>query len=305
MKKIIITKGTCGSGKSTWAKAEVQKDPENWVRFSNDDFRVALNNNVFSESNEKLIKKIRKEVIMNALKLGKNVIVDNINASKRNFDEVCTIVKSLDIDCQVIEKPFFVQLEEAIERDSKRIGYAKVGPEIIKKFWDKLGKKQFAFYKPLVETFYKGGGIEKIIQDEKLPKAIISDMDGCWVLIGNRSPYDASKCDEVDYPNWPVINSVKAMQKQGYKVIFMSGRENKDRAPTQRQIEKYIDFPYELYMRKTDDPRKDYVVKRELFEQNVKDRFNIEMVLDDRASVVSECWRAMGLTCFQVAEGNF
>jgi hypothetical protein len=36
----------------------------------------------------------------------------------------------------------------------------------------------------------------------------------------------------------------------------------------------------------------------------VRDNFDVQFVLDDRDQVV-EMWRAMGLTCLQVAPGNF
>lgn len=59
-----------------------------------------------------------------------------------------------------------------------------------------------------------------------------------------------------------------------------------------------------LHMRKTGDMRKDAIVKREIFDGEIKDYFFIEFVLDDRNQVV-EMWRDLGLTCFQVADGNF
>ena len=57
-------------------------------------------------------------------------------------------------------------------------------------------------------------------------------------------------------------------------------------------------------MRKTGDFRKDSIVKKELFDENVRGKYNIEFVLDDRNQVV-EMWRSIGLVCLQVADGNF
>jgi hypothetical protein len=45
-------------------------------------------------------------------------------------------------------------------------------------------------------------------------------------------------------------------------------------------------------------------VKRELFEKHVLPNYYVEFILDDRQQVVDE-WRRMGLTCFQVAPGDF
>ena len=59
-----------------------------------------------------------------------------------------------------------------------------------------------------------------------------------------------------------------------------------------------------LLMRVTDDVRKDSIIKKEIYENNIKGKYNVSLVLDDRNQVV-EMWRDLGLTCFQVADGNF
>jgi hypothetical protein len=56
--------------------------------------------------------------------------------------------------------------------------------------------------------------------------------------------------------------------------------------------------------RKSGDNRKDSVVKEEIFNEHIKPNFIVEFVLDDRNQVV-EMWRKLGLTCLQVADGNF
>lgn len=57
-------------------------------------------------------------------------------------------------------------------------------------------------------------------------------------------------------------------------------------------------------MRKSGDMRKDSIVKREMFDEHIRGRYNVNFVLDDRNQVV-ELWRSMGLTCLQVADGDF
>lgn len=59
-----------------------------------------------------------------------------------------------------------------------------------------------------------------------------------------------------------------------------------------------------LLMRPEGDIRKDSIVKREIFENYIRDYYNIQFVLDDRNQVV-EMWRSLGLKCLQVAEGDF
>jgi len=57
-------------------------------------------------------------------------------------------------------------------------------------------------------------------------------------------------------------------------------------------------------MRPTGDNRKDAIVKREIFDREIRDRYRILFVLDDRNQVV-DMWRELGLTCLQVAPGDF
>jgi len=57
-------------------------------------------------------------------------------------------------------------------------------------------------------------------------------------------------------------------------------------------------------MRPAGDIRKDVLIKQEIYEREIKDKYNVLFVLDDRQSVV-DGWRSLGLTVFQVAEGQF
>ena len=57
-------------------------------------------------------------------------------------------------------------------------------------------------------------------------------------------------------------------------------------------------------MRPKGDNRPDTEVKREIYEREIRDKYNVLLVIDDRNSVVQQ-WREMGLPCFQVAEGDF
>lgn len=326
MQKIFLTVGLPASGKSTWAKAEVAKDPDNWCRINNDDIRAMLNGAVYSPEYEKLITETRNFLIREALKRGKNVIIDNLNISRRHFDDVVKIAKSVNGNFQVIEKPFYVELEEAILRDSKREGKAQVGEAVIKKWWKESGGKGHKFYKARTEIITvenrSAATVEAPEYIDGLPEAILCDLDGTLALMNGRNPYDASTCDQ-DLPNVPVIETVIAHYLRGRRIIFCSGREDKYKEPTIAFIEKYVrspilcdnpmkgnitnaelPIPYELHMRKSGDMRKDSIIKEEIYNENIKGKFNVLAVLDDRDQVV-QFWRSIGLTCFQVAPGAF
>ena len=57
-------------------------------------------------------------------------------------------------------------------------------------------------------------------------------------------------------------------------------------------------------MRPEGNNEKDSIIKKRIYEDHIKGKFNVEFVLDDRNQVV-EMWRELGLTCLQVAEGDF
>jgi hypothetical protein len=136
-------------------------------------------------------------------------------------------------------------------------------------------------------------------------KTWICDIDGTLALKGERSPFDWSRVGE-DLPNAPVIRVVEALLFRGDDIVFMSGRMEQCRRDTTLWLKANIDYctGEPLFMRADDDYRPDTVVKRELFDNHVKDRYDVIGVIDDRYSVVRQ-WRSMGLTCLQVAEGNF
>jgi hypothetical protein len=50
--------------------------------------------------------------------------------------------------------------------------------------------------------------------------------------------------------------------------------------------------------------RKDVLTKQKIYEQYIKGKYNILFIFDDRNQVVS-FWHLQGLTCLQVAEGDF
>ena len=307
MQKVIVLVGIPASSKSTWAKLEVSKNP-NIVRVNRDDIRVMTFNYVFSEDNEKLVVSIRDHVIKQALKKGRDVIVDDCNINRRNFKDICTLVKSSNIDCMVMEKSFYVELDEAIARNNRREGHACVPENVVRDMWKKSGGKQHQFYKPRVEIFNKNvhnsSVMPALVQDSSKPKAIVCDIDGTLSILGDRSPYDAAKSDEVDLPNIPVVETVRLYYEAGYKIIFCSGREDKFEDVTKRFIEKCLPgVEYQLLMRKTGDFRGDDIVKEQIFNNNIRDNYNILMVMDDRSRVVCK-WREIGLTCLQVAPGD-
>ena len=322
MRTIMILRGLPGCGKSTFAKELLKKEPDRWKRINRDDLRGMIDDGEFSPTKEEFIRSIESQLIRSAVRDGFDVILDNTNLVPTTVKRVHNLAEGLG-DIKIIEKGFNVSIEDCHKRNQLRTGRARVPDDVINKMAHSSGldkkrklEDKESYYPPL---FVKA----EYAQDEKLQKAIICDLDGTLALMNGRSPYDASTCEN-DLPNTPVIECVKAMFLQGYKIIFMSGREDKYREPTLKFIQRYCQvpakwafpmendnrpqthvIPFELYMRSSGDMRKDQIIKRELFDANVNGKYFIQFVLDDRDQVVRGWRNDIGLTVFQVAPGDF
>jgi len=295
MKTVLILRGIPASGKSTFAKALVKKNPGMYKRINRDDLRHMLDSYHFSKGNEKFIKRTRDWLIVEGLKDGKHVIVDDTNLSEKNTNRIKDIVRTYNKETgeQVIvkTKEFEIDVEEAIARDAQRV--RPVGAAQIRKM-----HRQF-YGKTIDER-----GPNYIAQDENLPKAIICDLDGTLAILNGRNPFDASTCED-DLLNQPVFDIVKNYYDLGCKVILLTGRTDNYKEQTQNWLKKHAIPHHQLLMRKYGDSRKDSVIKLEIFEANIKGKYFVQFVLDDRNQVV-DMWRnEMGLACLQVNYGNF
>lgn len=296
--KLIWCKGLPGSTKSTWARQYQKEHGTDKVKIvDKDSIREMLDQSEWSKANEKLVLQIEDEIILKSLIAGYSVVVHDTNFGDKHperFKNLATIA-GVEVECQDFTH---VPLETCIANDLKR--NRSVGEAVIRKMW-----KQFlAKNTPTNERdpIYRE-------QNESLPKALLVDLDGTIALIGHRGPYDASRCID-DKLNKPVKELIDSYIKSGKidLIVFCSGREDKHFEMTKKWLDLvggFDSFPYELYMRKTSDFRKDYIVKKELFEVNIDGKYNILAVVDDRKSVC-QMWRdELNLPVFQCAEGDF
>ena len=280
MKKVILTKGLPGSGKSTWAKELLKSNPNAYKRINNDDLRKMFDNVQFSHDMENFIKKAVDSLVLLALEEGKHVILDNTHLSDKPVNRIKQLVKG-KAEVIIEDKFLDVPLETCIKNDLKRL--ESVGKDVIVKMYEQHIKKT-----------------EPIIQNSTLPKAIIVDIDGTLAHMKDRSPFDwgrvgEDECDEI-------IKSI--VNNYNNNIIIMSGRDGSCIDLTIKWLEDN-NIKYDLLlMRVKNDCRKDSIVKQELFNNNIKDKYFIEYVMDDRLQTVN-MWRSIGLKCLQVQEGNF
>jgi hypothetical protein len=162
--------------------------------------------------------------------------------------------------------------------------------------------------------------------EERMKDIIICDLDGTLCDITHRLIHVKPKTkkdwgaffDGVldDVVNEPVLRVLQEMTLgncgcsygERREIIFCSGRPERCRADTvewlrRAEEDRFHPENYKLYMREDGDYRSDVIVKQEILDAHI-DKDRVLFVLDDRQSVV-DMWRRNGLTCFQVAEGNF
>lgn len=154
--------------------------------------------------------------------------------------------------------------------------------------------------KVIKEMYYKYifKEVDPIKYNKDLEDIVICDLDGTLCLLNGRNPFDTAKCEN-DLINEPVYNIIK-----NKKAIFITGRDEKYRKQTESFLKKYsINYEY-LFMREDNNKEKDFLFKERIYNDNIKNKFNVEFILEDRNQVV-QMWRKLGLTVFQVADGDF
>ncbi len=306
MKTPVITLliGPSGGGKSTLAREMMLKNPnarvvgrdklrETVFGYTEDTIHKYYTDHNLAET-EKEISAIQNSVIKSLIKQGKDVLVDNtflrlsyINRFIKDFN-YCVIKFIL------VEADYDV----CIARDKAR--KRSVGEDVI--------KKQFGELKTLKQNFdFKtyAPTTEQILQDESLPHCVTYDLDGTMALhLSGRGPFDYHRLLE-DTLCKPVHASYEAYKAAGYKIIICTGREG---LPEVVENSKLWLFNHgilydEFHIRTAGDQRPDYIVKDELW-RDIASRYYIVALYDDRDQVVS-AGRRLGLTVYQVAEGDF
>jgi len=287
MAKLIMLRGLPASGKSTWAKEQVEKSEGKTKRVNKDDLRAMIDSGKWSKKREKNILHVRDAMISIWLFEDYDVICDDTNLAQKHKQRLEELAYHRNAEFEI--KDFDVPLFECIKRDSLR--EKSVGSEVITKMYYQFLFDKTNWTKPLKEI---------------APNVIIVDIDGTLSIRQNRSPFDASKYGEdlFNYNLWYLIKN--------QNIIFLSGREGTEEARknTIDWLKKYTKIKSDdfymsrLIMRKEGDNRKDSIIKAEIYDNEIEPYYNVIGVYDDRSQVV-EMWRSKGLFCMQVNYGDF
>ncbi|SKI66538.1 phosphatase domain-containing protein [Mycobacteroides abscessus] len=309
--KLTAMRGYPGAGKSLKAKQIAAATGA--VRVCRDDLRKMLHDNYHSGKDEceDQVSTAERAQVHALLASGTSVVVDATHLESRWLRKWQKMAAQYGADFEVVDivtGPLKCAANDLLRQVR---GDRYVGPDVIGRMAKRHPIKNWPKVTQL-ESFTP----EPVEWIEGLPEAIIVDIDGTVAHMTGRSPYDYTQVhtDTVDeHVRW-LVNRIFDLRVTtgGYRtrVLIVSGRDDDCRDETVKWLDNNgIPFD-ELHMRPTgakdDQGNKlpDYRVKYDLFNQNVRGKYNVRFVLDDRDQVVN-LWRALGLKCLQVQPGDF
>lgn len=302
MTKLTCMRGYPGSGKSVAARSIPG------VVVGRDYLRKQLfGQYIVGNDHEDVVTIAQQAQVRALLTAGHDVVIDDMNVNGRYLRDWAKLARDLKADFAVHDVR--TSVETCILRDvnRERLDAGKsVGESVIRKIAKRFPMDKWPTVvvkpKPMVE-------LVPYVAQPNTPPAIIVDIDGTLAHMVDRSPFDYSQVhtDTVDETIRALVNSEWA---RGTLVIVCSGRDSSCREATEKWLGDHGILFDRLLMRDGEakdaagNKLPDWIVKAGIFDEHIRERFNVKYVLDDRQQVV-DMWRALGLKCLQVAEGNF
>jgi predicted kinase len=277
--KLIVTKGLPASGKTTWAREYIQKNPET-ANLCKDDLRLQLSG---TGKREKRIVKVRDLLTEYYFEQGFSVIWSDTNLNPVHLKRAHELVEKYQ--AKVIVQDFtHVPLAECIKRDLVRSN--SVGQEAIEQmYYDYIAQPD-----------------PPLVRDPELQDCYLVDIDGTLAINNTRNPFEWHRVDEDDL-NAAVATLVEKLGRDT-KIIVLSGRSSVCRDLTISWLKKHGVEHHDLFMRSADDSRADDILKSELYYLHVRGKYNVLGVIDDRPKVC-RMWRDLGLNVFQVGNPDY
>ncbi len=280
-------KGLPASGKSTLAKTIVAQG--DWVRVNRDLIREMLHFNKWSGRNEDMTVSAEIAIVKSFLKGKKtSVVVDDTNLNPKNEVMWRAIAHETQATFEVNEVK--TDIQTCVERDQGR--EKAVGRAVIVNM-----ALQYNLYPKPAKGF------------------VLCDLDGTLCDITHRLKY--AKGEDKDWGKFfagipddllrtETLDKIIAYEEAGHEIIFVSARPENYRDLTEAWLEKMLKgyvIHKTLIMRRANDKRDDTEVKQQIFDTYFKDKYPVEVVIDDRPKVI-RMWRANGLEVIDVGSGE-
>lgn len=291
-------RGLPGSGKST--KARELAAQSGAVIVSRDTIRKQTFGR-YTNVDEEAVTRLEDAQVKALLDAGKDVIIDNMNLRPSYLRKWARLATKYGADFDhydiLTEAADCIVNDANIERvrEGKHVGHAVIL---------KLDRKYPQSGWPAISAPDAYVPVPYVAPRDK-PFALICDIDGTLATIpeGGRSHYDYSRVGE-DLLDPCIRDIVQKYASDGVTILITSGREDVCRAETIYWLNENS-VPWDaLFMRKAGDFRNDVVVKGEIFDAEIRERYQVLFALDDRDRCV-KLWRDLGLKCLQVEYGSF
>lgn len=311
--KALVTIGAPASGKSTYVKS--LNLPETTLILERDNFRKDECRNRFNYVDDgtnfhkyyHLLGRNITDQIENYITAifdyhienkKNDLVFSNTNINKKHRNKL--IRKLEENGYEVTIKYFNLPLDVLLENNKQRIDV--VDTHVIINMYQSLQRQLTQIHH---DSYMKHGQLYN--------NCIIVDIDGTIAHIENkyRSHYDTN-CGS-DLFDDLVFNMAFGLSKE-YEadIIFLTGRTSKSWQSTRQWLDKHIgeytkynlelNNGYQLYCRHHGDYRKDAIIKRELYDTFISNRYSdVLCVFDDRPSVI-DMWHDLGLKVITVSD---
>ena len=135
-------------------------------------------------------------------------------------------------------------------------------------------------------------------ESEKI-NAIIVDLDGTLAILNSRGPFEWENVEN-DNLNQPIAELMVMYQKNGYKTIILSGRDEVASEKTIQWLNQNDIIYDKLYLRPSNNQMSNKDYKRMVFINEIQAKYNVLFILEDLPEVV-KMWRDdFDLTVFQI-----
>lgn len=289
--KAILTIGIPCSGKSTWAEKFCNEN--DYREINRDNLRMELfnlesyNDYKMNRFKESLVTDKVNDLIQESAQNKKKIVISdtNLNTTYR----VNLINKLEDLGYDVELKVFEVEFFDALKRNDKRVD--KFIPRSV----------MYNMYRRFMDYQEATLAWKKYKPNDKLKPAYIVDIDGTIATNdGHRGFFEWDKVGE-DKPIQNVIDIINMLYKTGNRIILLSGRDEVCFNETVEWCHKHgVNFD-QLYMRPKGSFEKDRYVKLDLFNEHIRNQYNVLGVFDDRPQVAL-LWYDLGLTLFKIGD---